>query len=166
MRRHTNPHEQNVDLLISHHQIIVRARPFDDRLAQWGQGNADQGAVLHPDYLTFDPLPDEAFGAFVRLRLAAAFSPDPDAARSIVAPLVVEDPSAVEVASATEEFPVTLGLTPGTYDVHYEICESEEEEEIYYRFTFIPNPVPTAPRFLLDDEWGGEAGQPLYTGTF
>lgn len=160
-------HEQSVDLLISHSQILVRSGPYDEQLAQWGRGNVDQGATLHPGYLVFDPLPDEAFGAIVRLALVDAFTPDPDAARSIVAPFVVTDPTSVEVASAAEEFPVEIGLAAGAYDVHFEICEGEgEEDEIYYRFTFVPNPAPAAPRFLLDDEWGGEAGRPLGTGIF
>ncbi|WP_029150854.1 competence protein ComJ [Microbacterium indicum] len=167
MTRDDDTNEQSVDLLIAHHQVLVRARPYDDGLAQWGPGNGDQGAVLHPDYLTFDPLPEEAFGAMVHLMLASAFSPDPDAARSIVAPFAVAEPGAVEVASAAESFPVELGLVAGSYDVHFEICEGEDEDaEIYYRFTFVPNASPAAPRFLIDDEWGGEAGQPLCTGMF
>ncbi|WP_235362797.1 competence protein ComJ [Burkholderia sp. A9] len=64
---------QTVDLLISHSQILVRSRPYDEGLIQWGTGNRDQGAVLHDDYVIFDPLPDDAFGAKVYLRVADKF---------------------------------------------------------------------------------------------
>ena len=159
--------EQTVDLLISHNQIIVRSRPYDDQFAQWGEGNGDQGAVLYPDYLTFDPLPDETFGANVKLTVTDNFTPDPDAARGIVAPFVVTDPELVEVASAMESFPVEIGLAAGHYDVYFEICDGDdEEEEIYYRFTFVPTQTPSAPRYFLEDEWGGEVGAPLQTGLF
>ncbi|WP_125106217.1 competence protein ComJ [Gulosibacter massiliensis] len=156
--------ERTVDLLISHSQILIRARAYDENLSQWGPGNGEQGAVLHPDYLIFDPLPDEAFGAFVYLRRADSFSPDPNAARSIVAPIVVAAPSAVEVASAAEEFAVDLGLQAGNHSVFFEVCEGDEE--IYYRFTLVPTATPEAPRFLLDDEWDGTAGAPLQFGIF
>lgn len=51
---------QTIDLLIPHSQIVVRSRPYDEGLSQWGAGNIDQGAVLHANYLIFDPLPDDA----------------------------------------------------------------------------------------------------------
>ena len=154
---------QTVDLLISHSQILVRSRPYDEARSRWGHGNVEQGATLHADYLVFDPLPDEAFGAVVHLAHADAFSPDPKAQRRIVAPFALNDPAAVEVASAAEAFPVEVGLVAGIYDVFFEICESDE---VYYRFTFVPNAQPGGPRFLLDDEWGGEEGNALRPGLF
>jgi hypothetical protein len=52
---------QTVDLLISHSQILLRSRDYDEKLSQWGKGNVSQGAVLHKDYVIFDPLPEDAF---------------------------------------------------------------------------------------------------------
>jgi len=54
---------QEVDLLISHSQIQVRSRPFDEALSQWGKVNIEQGAVIYKDYVIFDPLPEDSFGA-------------------------------------------------------------------------------------------------------
>ncbi|WP_321855819.1 competence protein ComJ [Burkholderia cenocepacia] len=62
---------QTIDLLISHSQIVVRSRPYDEGLSRWGTGNIDQGAVLRANYLIFDPLPDDAFGAKVYLQVSA-----------------------------------------------------------------------------------------------
>ena len=49
---------QIVDLLISHSQILLRSRYYDEKLSQWGKGNVSQGAVLYKDYVIFDPLPE------------------------------------------------------------------------------------------------------------
>ena len=37
---------QTVDLLISHSQILLRSRDYDEKLSQWGKGNVSQGAVF------------------------------------------------------------------------------------------------------------------------
>ncbi len=66
---------QSVDLLISHSQIQFRSRPFDEASSQWGKVNLAQGAVLHSDYVVFDPLPEDAFGANVNLNLTNRFTP-------------------------------------------------------------------------------------------
>ncbi|MBO1857500.1 hypothetical protein J4G52_28535 [Burkholderia cenocepacia] len=113
---------QTIDLLISHSQIVVRSRPYDEGLSQWGTGNLAQGAVLHANYLIFDPLPDDAFGAKVYLQVVDKFEMDERAARCIVAPFRIEDRSSLEVASATEKFKITLELPLSSYDVYYEVC--------------------------------------------
>lgn len=46
---------QVVDLLISHSQIQLRSRAYDEASSQWGKLNIDQGAVIHKDYVIFDP---------------------------------------------------------------------------------------------------------------
>lgn len=78
---------QTVDLLVSHSQIQFRARPFDESSSQWGKVNLEQGAVLHRDYVVFDPLPEDAFGANVYLSLTNSFALDETAQRCIVVSL-------------------------------------------------------------------------------
>lgn len=95
---------QTIDLLISHCQIVVRSRPYDEGSSQWGTGNVDQGAVLHANYLIFYPLPDDAFGAKVYLQVVDKFEMDEWAARCIVAPFHIEDRNSLQVASAAEKF--------------------------------------------------------------
>ncbi|STQ11266.1 Uncharacterised protein [Enterobacter cloacae] len=63
----------SVDLLISHSQILLRSRDYDEKMSQWGKGNVSQGAVLHNDYVIFDPLPEDAFGANVNIKLENVF---------------------------------------------------------------------------------------------
>ncbi|HDR1962398.1 TPA: hypothetical protein QCD35_004511, partial [Enterobacter hormaechei] len=67
---------QIVDLLISHSQILLRCRDYDEKLSQWGKGNVSQGAVLHKDYVIFDPLAEDAFGANVNIKKEYAFKMD------------------------------------------------------------------------------------------
>ena len=71
-----NSKNQMVDLLISHHQILVRSRAYSEKLSQWGKENIEQGAVIHEDYVIFDPLPEETFGANVFLKLTNNFVMD------------------------------------------------------------------------------------------
>ena len=47
---------QVVDLLLSHSQIQFRARGFDEGSSQWGEVNLEQGAIIHRDYVVFDPV--------------------------------------------------------------------------------------------------------------
>jgi len=152
---------QTVDLLISHSQIQFRARAFDEAACRWGKLNLEQGAILHRDYVVFDPLPEDAFGANVHLKLEAAFSPDPGAQRCIVAPFHVADAEHVEVASAAERFKLDLALEARDYALYFEVCEGEE---IFYRITLVPADGHVAARYLLDDPWGGEKDKPLLEG--
>lgn len=152
---------QNVDLLISHSQIQFRARAFDEAACRWGTVNLEQGAILHRDYVVFDPLPEDAFGANVYLKLEAAFSPDPGAQRCIVVPFHVDDADRVEIASAAERFKVDLALEARDYALYFEVCEGEE---IFYRITLVPSDGHVAASYLLDDPWGGEKGKPLLEG--
>lgn len=154
---------QCVDLLISHSQILVRSRVFDEALSQWGKGNIAQGAVLHKDYVIFDPLPEDAFGANVRLELADKFVMDENCQRCITVPFFVTDRNIIEVASATEKTKITLSLDKELYSLYYEICEGDE---VYYRFTFVNTNAPIEPQYLMDDPWGGVKGEYLKTGIF
>ncbi len=152
---------QSVDLLISHSQIQFRSRPFDEASSQWGKVNLAQGAVLHSDYVVFDPLPEDAFGANVNLNLTNRFTPDETAQRCIVVPFHVTDPKQVEVASASEKFNVTLDLEKRDYALYFEVCEGDE---IFYKITLVPTDTKVAAKYLLDDPWGGEKDQELVEG--
>jgi hypothetical protein len=152
---------QSVDLLISHSQIQFRSRPFDEASSQWGKVNLAQGAVLHSDYVVFDPLPEDAFGANVNLNLTNHFTPDETAQRCIVVPFHVTDPKQVEVASASEKFNVKLDLEKRDYALYFEVCEGDE---IFYKITLVPTDAKVAAKYLLDDPWGGEKDQELVEG--
>lgn len=152
---------QTVDLLISHSQIIVRSREFNEDLSQWGRGNITQGALLHRDYLLFDPIVEGAFGANVILSICHEFKMDPACQRCILAPFCVVDKDQLEVASAAEKFKIYLPLNDELYSVYYEVCEGEE---VFYKLTFIPSTHVVTPQYLLADHWGGEKGKKIIAG--
>lgn len=152
---------QSVDLLISHSQVQFRSRPFDESTSQWGKKNLEQGAVIHRDYVIFDPLPEDAFGANIHLNLTSRFDPDVSAQRCIVAPFHVTDSSCVEVASASEKFAVELGLEERDYALYFEVCEGDE---IFYKITLVPAEQKIFAKYLLDDPWGGEKNTLLVEG--
>ena len=152
---------QSVNLLISHSQIQFRSRPFDETSSQWGKINLEQGAVIHSDYLVFDPLPEDAFGANVHLKLELGFNLDPTAQRCIVVPFHVTDPAHVEIASAAEKFKVMLDLEKRDYALYFEVCEGEE---IHYKITLVPSDNKVRAKYLLDDPWGGEKDRVLAEG--
>ncbi|KLU14471.1 MULTISPECIES: competence protein ComJ [Xenorhabdus] len=153
---------QTVDLLISHNQIQIRSRPFDESLCQWGKENVNQGVVIHKDYIVFDPLPDDAFGANIHLILAPNFNIDPLSQRCMIVPFYVTDKDKLEIASVSEKFKIKLDLKEQYYSLYYEICE---DEEIFYKFTFVPSESVAKAKYLLDDPWGGEKDKVLLEGT-
>lgn len=152
---------QMVDLLISHNQILVRSRAYSEKLSQWGKENIEQGAVIHNDYVIFDPLPEEAFGANVFLKLTDNFVMDENTQRCIVTPFYINNSNNVEVASAEEQFKINLKFDTSLYDLYYEICE---DDEVFYKFTFVPAEIPTVAKYLMDDPWGGEKDKALKLG--
>ncbi|MBA7854272.1 hypothetical protein HV318_04340 [Enterobacter sp. RHBSTW-00901] len=154
---------QTVDLLISHRQILLRSRDYDEKLSQWGQGNISQGAVIHKDYVIFDPLPEDAFGANVNIKVENVFKLDENAQRRIVVPFFVTDKHKLQVASATEKFDLNLDLCGEIYSLYYEICEGDE---IYYNFSLVPSKGAVDAKFLLDDPWGGVKDHHLKEGVF
>lgn len=152
---------QTVDLLISHSQIQIRSRKFDEKLNQWGVINLEQGAIIYDDYVIFDPLPEDAFGANIHLKLANDFDMDENSQRCIVVPFRITDKESVEVASASEKFKIELSFRHELYSLYYEVCEGEE---IFYKLTFVPSELPVEPKYLLDDPWGGKKNTILSTG--
>lgn len=156
-----NSKNQMVDLLISHNQILVRSRAYSEKLSQWGKENIEQSAVIHKDYVIFDPLPEEAFGANVFLKLTDNFVMDENTQRCIVTPFYITDSNNVEVASAAEQFKINIKFDTSLYDLYYEICE---DDEVFYKFTFVPAEIPTVAKYLMDDPWGGEKDKALKLG--
>jgi len=152
---------QKVDLLISHSQILVRSRSYSEELSQWGDINIEQRAIIHPDYVIFDPLPDEAFGANVILSLADDFKIDERSARVILVPFTVEEKEKLEVASAFQGYKIKLNLDKKKYKLYFEICEGDE---VFYKFTFVASDEEIVPIYLMDDNWGGEKGKELVLG--
>jgi hypothetical protein len=152
---------QEVDLAISDHQIQVRSRDYSEDYCQWGDDNIAQGAIIHPGYLTFDPLTEEAFRAVVKLSLTEQFQEDPLAQRRMIIPFDVMDTDKLELLSVAERVRIELPLVQGRYALYYEICE---DQEIYFQMTFVPAEEAIQARFLMDDEWGGEKDQPLVEG--
>jgi len=161
---------QTVDMGISHRQIVLcNTTTYNQARWDWGKLNGEQGAVLHPDCLTFDPLPDTAFGAFVHISTADRFELDVHAKRAIVAPLSINHPADLEIGSVADQFKIDLDLKGGRYHVYYEICEDyakdiEEEDKLFYKFTLIKHPSVIRPHYLLDDDWGGAKNRELVIG--
>ncbi|MHA0855420.1 competence protein ComJ [Paenibacillus sp. CMAA1364] len=153
---------QKVQLQISHHQIQVRSRVFDEAACQWGNGNIEQGVIIHPGCVTFDPIFEGSQNIDIWLTLKESFGVDAHTQRCFVVPFEVIDHSELKVLSVGTALPIQLPLEQkGIYDLYYEVCE---DENIYYKFTFVPTDVPIQARICLDDEWGGVAEQILQDG--
>ncbi|HDR2766130.1 TPA: hypothetical protein QCJ57_004358, partial [Enterobacter bugandensis] len=105
---------------MSHSQILLRSRDYDEKLSQWGKGNVSQGAVLHKDYVIFDPLPEDAFGANVYIKIDNTFILDNNAQRCMVVPFFITDKNKLQIASAAEKFDVNIDVTNKTYSLFYE----------------------------------------------
>ena len=153
---------QKIQLNISHHQIQVRSRAFDENLCQWGDGNVEQGAIIHPSYVTFDPLLEGNFKAEVWLALKEQFTLDRYTQRCFVVPFEVLERDKLEVLSVGTVMPIQLSLQEKSlYDLYYEVCE---EENTFYKLTFVPTLVKIRAMVLQDDDWGGERNRNLKEG--
>ncbi|WP_379133915.1 competence protein ComJ [Paenibacillus sp. sgz500958] len=152
---------QEIELAISHSQIQVRSRDYNEDYCQWGDTNIAQGVIIQPGYITFDPLVEEAFGASVKLSVCEAFQADSRAERRMVVPFEVIDSGKLELLSVPMHAAIELPLVEGTYELYFEICQ---ENEVYYRITFVPAKGEFEARTLLNDEWGGVEGEPLQEG--
>lgn len=126
-----------------------------------GAINIQQGAIVHTDYVIFDPLPDDTFGAQVQLAVRDSFVLDSTAQRCMVVPFSVIDRARVEVASATEAQSIDIGLKEVQYALYFEVCEGSE---VFYKFTFVPGDAPLEPRYVISDPWGGTEGAALVKG--
>jgi len=170
---------QTVDLFISHSQIVLCDElTYDDNRFNWGDLNVEQGAVLHPDCLTFTPIPDRDFEAPVYLSIVdrfARFELDKQAKRAIVAPFCINNPDHLEIASVVDHFKVELSLKRSLYHVYFELCgnytqeigyerEVEEEDNLFIKLTLIENAKIIRPHYLLDDEWGAKKDKELVIG--
>lgn len=146
---------QIIDLLISHHQIHVRSVPYNDDLCVWRDINIEQGAILHSNYLVFDPLPDDSFGANVHISVTDIFQIDSTAQRCLSAPFIITHRNDLEIASVSEAFKVTVPLSAELYTVYFEVCEGDE---IFYKITFVSTTHNHEATYVIDDILGVEKG--------
>ncbi|MDW5418789.1 competence protein ComJ [Iodobacter sp. CM08] len=152
--------KQTFDMLISHNQIQIRSIPYDQSLCEWGSKNIEQGVLIHPSYISFDPLVEGSFGANIFIKKSDAFTYDSNAQRCMRVPFSMHETSA-EVVTPGEVNSIDIGLTSGQWDIYYEICE---DEEIYFNFTFIKSMEKSTPVYLMNDDYGGKKLETLIVG--
>ena len=97
----------------------------------------------------------------MKLALTEVFTEDPNAQRRMVVPFDVLDPGKLELLSVMSDAVIELPLQEGRYALYFEICE---DEEVYYRLTFVREEEYVQARYLMNDEWGGRAGEALAEG--
>lgn len=57
---------------------------------------------------------------------------------------------------------IEVNLDDGWYSLYFDILENDE---VYYKFTLVKADNKIKAQYLIDDEFGGVAGQELYFGT-
>jgi len=167
---------QTVNLFVSHSQVVLCDElTYDKNRYNWGDLNCKQGAVLHPDCLTFTPIPDRDFEAPIYLITADNFELDRNSKRAIIAPFFIHKSDHLEISSVVEHFKVDLCPEKGLYHVYFELCgsyedeigferEVEDDDNLFIKVTLIKNSKLIRPYCLLDDEWGGEKDKELVIG--
>jgi len=148
-----------VDLLISHGQIRLENRYFDESYCQWGEGNLKQGCIIHDGFVLFDPIIDDAFGANVEFRIlkGETFDIDPLSQRCIAVPFQLDNRKELKISSAFEQHKLSFDLETGLYQLYFEIIEGEE---VSYRFT-IDTKINQEPlcKYIINDDFGGYVGR-------
>lgn len=152
--------KETFDLLISHNQIRLSSKNYDENYYQWGKKNVEQGLVLHPGLIIVDPLSEGSFGAFVNIIFTDKFTLDNNAQRAIEIPFTIFKKDELEVSSVSEAFKVNLEVPEKKVKVIYEVCVGDE---IYYNFTVIDE-VCDHPTPVISDGWGLEKGKKMDIG--
>lgn len=155
-----------IDMQISHNQIHIYSGKYEQEMAEWGNGNVDQGAILHRSHLVFDPIIQESFKAKLYFRVQLRFIENPSALRRIVANFDVIKNAGIFVSSVPGTREIGLNVASGKYDLYFEECEEDDVDEVYFVITLIHSESPSSPQYLMTDNWGGEAGRKLRTGYF
>ncbi|AOZ91334.1 competence protein ComJ [Paenibacillus crassostreae] len=157
-----NAEIQKIQMSISHHQIQVRSRAYAEEWCQWGDSNIEQGAIIHPGYITFDPLIEGSFEADVLLVLKDNFSLDLLSKRCYVVPFEVLELEHLEVLSVGTVVTIQIPLLGNChYELYYEVYG---EEAPFYKLTFVPVGQKVQSKVLLNDDWGGVCDHLLMEG--
>ena len=106
----STPVTQEINMTLSHHQLQIRSRAFNEDLCQWGDVNVEQGVIIHPGYITIDPFEEGTFNALVMLSLNGVFQEDPGALRRLVVPFDVLETESLEVLSVQKSYSIELPL--------------------------------------------------------
>lgn len=154
--------EHKVDLLVSHRQIRLENRPFDDVYCDWGAGNIRQGCIINDGFVTFDPIVDGTFGAYVHFSTVSKFEVDVDCQRCIVTKFHYTSEYPLLISSAFERVELSVSLESGVYNLYFEIIE---KDEVYYKFTMTESSQASKEAFyVINDDFGGVEGSTVYPG--
>lgn len=154
--------EHKVDLLVSHRQIRLENRPFDDAYCDWGMGNIRQGCIINDGFVIFDPIVDGTFGAYVHFSVVSRFEVNVDCQRCIVTNVHYTSEFPLLISSAFERVDLNVSLESGVYNLYFEIIE---KDEVYYKFTMTESSQASRGAFyVINDDFGGVEGSSVYPG--
>lgn len=151
IQKNFNMKNFKIDLLIGYNQIQLRTRTYSEKLTQWTEKHLEQGAILHKNYLVFDPIADGTFGASINIYETEHFVMDKNAKRCILTSIenIKKNPI---ILSSMESIELKIDNSRKKYSVYFEVCEAEE---VYYNITLTPYLSGMYSKFIIDDEWGG-----------
>lgn len=154
---------KEVDLLISHNQIRLENTPFIESYCDWGKLNIELGALIFESFVSFDPLPEEAFGAKVSIYVETSHELNSNIHRSIKVPFKYSNNEKLFVASSFEKHEIDLTIDSGMYELYFDIIELDE---ICYSFTLVKvNDENTiTPEYIINDDFGGVKNRSIPIG--
>lgn len=170
------------NILVSHNQITVRSIPYDQEKQEWTERNLKDGMIWRYNYIVLDPLVDDSFGCWFLIDKNDKVVLEESAIRAALIPFEISNKQHFSINTVSESiildndtdanvneekakgkyFPLknmeNLFFSNGKYDLLFEIClgipdDSVNEEEVFYKFTFIPNEKPVF-KVLKDDDYG------------
>jgi hypothetical protein len=158
--------DELINLQISHSQIHIYSGAYRDDDVEWGDGNLDQGAILHESHLVFDPIIQEAFKAEVFVSVKNSYTKNPNALRAVIANFSVKKDRKVFLSSVPGTHELNLKIPEGSYNIYFEECEKNDVDAVFFVVTLIKSKNIIKPHFLMSDQWGGEEGKELKLGKF
>ena len=97
----------------------------------------------------------------INISLQEYYVPDSNALRAMVVPFDVVSLNDLYIASVVTKHKINIEIDVGSYSIYFEICESDDIDEVYYNLKFSKGRVE--PKFLQNDDFGGVAERSLFT---
>ena len=97
----------------------------------------------------------------INISLQEYYVPDSNALRAMVVPFDVVSLNDLYIASVVTKHKINIEIDVGSYSIYFEICESDDIDEVYYNLKFSKGRVE--PKFLQNDDYGGYGERSLFT---
>ena len=135
------------ELLVSYYQIAISDTTLERPCNDWTREHVRQGFAWRPRSVSFGTI--DSLLSEVSMRVAPAWEPTRESARTIRVPFTVVPSARLEVAVVADQR--SIEIPSGEYAVTFEHGLCASGDKMWCRFTFVPDPA-AEPAILVADQ--------------